>query len=499
MPGASSITLYLLMFLAGALATLGFAPFEWPAFTLISVASAYLIIEHPKIARLSVWRLGWTYGAGFFGASVSWVYVSIHQHGGMHAIPAALLTLLFCAGLGLLFALQFGLYRRLFSRANPIAFAAIWIGFEWLRSWLLTGFPWMLLGYAWIDTPIAKLAPIGGVWLVSSVAVTLGLLIAIAVQHRRTIWLGAAISLFLLPNLIALQPIDTSDRRIDIALIQPNIEQSLKWQQAFFEEHITQLAELSLEAENAQWIIWPETAVPRLINRAFETLGPWINQFDSRNQILVSGFPRREWDDSQERWIYLNSLGTLTGYPSLYDKQRLVPFGEYIPLESWLRGLISFFDLPMSSFSLPDKPAANLQIGDQAVAPAICYEIAYPELVREGIQRGAGLILTLSNDTWFSGSHAPAQHMQIARMRALENHRWLIRATNNGQTAVVDPWGEITASIPSYQSGVLNTSVWPSYETTVYQRFGVAPVLAFWAALLILSLINSRRQRSLKH
>jgi len=497
---------YLLMLLAGASATLGFAPFEWPLFTLVSVAGAYLILEYSfnpaGVSTKSSWRigaqLGWSFGLGFFGAGVSWVYVSIHQHGGMPALPAGLLTLIFCAALGLLFALQFGLYKRLFKRSNLIGFAALWIGFEWLRSWLLTGFPWSLLGYAWIDTPLARLAPLGGVWLVSSAAVVLSLSISVAISQRRPLWLAVATGLFILPSLIPLHPIDTSGRRIDIALIQPNIEQSLKWQQTYFESHINNLGTLSQEAKDAQWVIWPETAIPRLINTAFETLTPWINQFDSRKQILVSGFPRREWDESQERWIYLNSIGTLTGYPSIYDKQRLVPFGEYVPLENWLRGLITFFDLPMSSFSLPRKPPENLQIGDQAVAPAICYEIAYPELVRESVNRGAGVILTLSNDTWFSGSHAPAQHMQIARMRALENHRWLIRATNNGETAVIDPWGQFAASMPSYQSGLLQASIWPSHETTLYQRYGVAPVMTLWMLLLLAALIYARRQRAFK-
>ena len=492
---ASSISQILLMLLAGASATLSFAPFNWPAFSLISVTAAYLLLQRSR----SGWHSGWLYGSGFFGAGVSWVYVSIHYHGGMNAPVAALMTALFCVGLGLLFALQFYLYKRIFKHPSPIGFAALWIGFEWLRSWLFTGFPWLYLGYGWIDTPLANLAPLGGIWLVSSAVVVLALLVAFAIQHRESKTLIAALLLFAGISFVPPASIDQSGRSIKLALIQPNISQSLKWQQSHFDSHIRQLGELSLEAPDAQWIIWPETAIPRLINSSFDVLSPWINELDRRSQILVSGFPRREWRDDSERWVYLNSIGTLTGFPSVYDKQRLVPFGEYIPMESWLRGAIEFFDLPMSSFSLPNKQSTPLQIGDTPVAASVCYEIAYPELVRSEVNAGTSLMLTVSNDTWFEGSHGPSQHLQIARMRALENHRWLIRATNNGHTAVIDPLGRIAAQAPDRSTQVLQTEVWPNTESTVYQRFGSYPTLLSWLALFVVALIYSRRQRSFKH
>ena len=495
MPRASAALQSVLMLLAGAVTTLSFAPFSWPIFSLVAVISAYLLLQKSR----SGFRSGWIFGSGFFGAGVSWVYVSIHYHGGMGVIPAVSMTLAFCLGLGLLFGLQFYLYKRLFRYPSPLGFAGLWLGFEWLRSWLFTGFPWLYLGYGWIDTPLANLAPLGGVWLVSSAVLIVAMLLAYAIQHRsaKPLILGALIlpASALLPQ----KAINTEGRAIDVALIQPNISQSLKWQQSHFEEHIRRLGELSREAESAQWVIWPETAIPRLINNSFDTLSPWLNELEQRKQILVSGFPRREWNEALERWTYLNSLGTLTGFPSIYDKQRLVPFGEYIPLEHWLRGAIEFFNLPMSSFSLPTTPQGSLQVGDQQVAAAICYEIAYPELVRAGVAADAGLIITLSNDTWFTGSHAPAQHLQIARMRALENHRWLIRATNNGLTAVVDPQGRIVETLSQGEAAVLTTRVWPSYEQTLYQRFGSYPTLLFWLVTFVTALIYSRRHRSLKH
>lgn len=485
------------MLLAGALAILSFAPFSWPVFSLISVIAAYLLLNCAQAK--SAFVLGWAYGTGFFGAGVSWVYVSIHYHGGMGILSASLMTALFCIALGLLFALQFQLYRRLFRYPSAVGFAALWIGFEWLRSWFLTGFPWLYLGYGWLDTPLAALAPIGGVWLVSSAALILALLLAYTLKHRKLTALVLAVMLFGASHLMVPKEISRAGQPIKVALVQPDIEQSLKWQQSHFEAHLEQLGRLSRTAPEADWIVWPETAIPRLINTSFELLGPWIEEFSQRDQILISGFPRREWNEESERWIYLNSIGTLTGTPSIYDKQRLVPFGEYIPLENWLRGAIEFFNLPMSSFSLPSKPSQGLRIGEQQVAALICYEIAYPELVRDEIKKGAGVILTLSNDTWFEGSHAPAQHLQIARMRALENHRWLIRATNNGHTAIIDPLGRVTAKLPTSVPEVLLSEVWLSDQPTPYQRFGAYPTLLTWMALFGIGLIYSRRQRTLKH
>ncbi len=136
-----------------------------------------------------------------------------------------------------------------------------------------------------------------------------------------------------------------------------------------------------------------------------------------------------------------------------------------------------------------------MQIGDTQVAASVCYEVAYPELVRAEVNAGTSLMLTVSNDTWFEGSHGPAQHLQIARMRALENHRWLIRATNNGQTAVIDPLGRVAAQVPDRSTQVLQTEVWPSTQTTVYQRLGSYPVLLSWLVLFVIALIYSRRQR----
>ena len=234
-------------------------------------------------------------------------------------------------------------------------------------------------------------------------------------------------------------------------------------------------------------------AIPSLLSSAKPYLHKLLTQLEQDNRSLITGLPSIERDaEHPNGYRAHNSLALLTGKTDIYHKQRLVPFGEYVPIESYLRGLIEFFNLPMSSFSLPAQPQTTLTLGSSRIAAAICYEIAYPELVRK-LSTDSDWILTVSNDTWFSHSLAPAQHMQIARMRALENGRWLVRSTNNGLTAIVDPYGDITAQAPAYQKAVLSGSVENRSGTTPYQTYGVAPVLLF--SVLLIAGGFTRRQK----
>lgn len=489
----SPLLRYLLMLFLGASATLAFAPFNLPLFSLISVAGAYLLTSsEPKTGFVS----GWSFGTGFFGAGTSWVFVSIYYHSDTPLLLAIILTLLFVTALGLLFAVQFWLYRKLFAGASAPGFIALWMLFEWLRSWFLTGFPWLYLGYAWIDTPVAALAPLGGVWLLSSLVALIAVLIGSAIKNRSTSPLALAIALFATTYLLPTNWTEPVGQSVKVALIQPNIPQALKWSPDQYLNNLDRLVQLSGQTE-ATWIVWPETAIPKLIDRAIYDIAHLLAELESRNQILISGFPMKTLDAKNNRWLYQNSMGVLTGTPSFYQKQRLVPFGEYLPFEQQLRGLIEFFDLPMSNFSPPLSAQAALEVGQYRLASAICYEIAYPELVRLQA-KDSDLMITLSNDTWFSGSHAPDQHLQMARMRALENGRWLIRGTNNGLTAVVRPDGQIDSRLARDLAGILEAEIYPMQGQTPYQRAGILPAAAFNLSLLLLALIGRSRNRALK-
>lgn len=472
---------------AGAIATLAFAPFSYPLLAIVSIATLYLLTLKSDSALLT----GWLYGLGYFTAGVSWVYVSIHSHGGMGVLSAALMTLIFTGALAILFGAQIWLYKRLFINGSAPGFVALWILFEWMRSWLFTGFPWLLIGYAFIDTPLISLAPIGGVWLVSAMVLIIAVSASHVIHRKKPTPLLLILTILGASYLIPSHWTESSEQNVSITLIQPNLAQESKWQIEQVDRHIQNIINLSVQAPATDLLIWPETAVPKLIGRAINQISPLVEILNQQGTTLISGFPRKEWSESQQRNLYHNSVGTLTGKISLYDKQRLVPFGEYIPFENQLRGLIAFFDLPMSSFSLPEQPTYQVETPHGSLAGAICYEIAYPELVRKNAHQ-SDMILTLSNDTWFGGSHGPDQHFEIARMRAIENGRPVIRATNNGISGFIDAKGQVLATAPRFEMAIITHEIAPRMGQTPYQQFGLWPALILAAALFLAALYRHR-------
>lgn len=486
----------LLAIIAGAIAPLSLAPFDYWYAGAISVALLYLLL-HNCTVKAAGW-LGWFYGLGLFGTGVSWVFVSIHEHGNASELLAGSMTGAFVAALAIIPAVQCWLFRRFFF--NAVGFIALWLGFEWLRSWLFTGFPWLYLGYGLIDTPLAVFAPFGGVWLLSFYVVLCGTLVITFFKRISHPLQSAAVLVLLgLPWLaIHLDKVPENGtvaegKPLKVMLVQANIPQEAKWRRDQLEGILQRYVDLSMDADKVDLLIWPETAIPTFYNNAVFMLNPLIRYLNDSNTAMISGIPSVFDDPTAPRGKrYQNSITIMTGGSGRYDKQRLVPFGEYVPLEQQLRGLIDFFDLPMSEFSRGAANQEPLAVKDSRISPFICYEIAYPELVRQN-SINSDILLTVSNDTWFGRSIAPAQHMQIARMRALETGRWLIRSTNNGITALVSPDGQITTSIPQYKQAVLVGTVERRTGQTFYQQLGVQPLLIVICLMLLFALFTRPR------
>tara|TARA_R110002110_G_scaffold415765_3_gene655307 strand:+ start:75529 stop:77007 length:1479 start_codon:yes stop_codon:yes gene_type:complete len=474
--------------LAGALITLSLAPFDiWPAGIISCVLYAWLLCT--CTVRQALWR-GWLFGLGLFGSGVSWVYVSIHVYGHASVPLAIFLTAVFCAGLALLHGLFAVCYVR-FVRSLPggmlVGFPVLWVLFEWLRSWLLTGFPWLYLGYAHVDTWIAGWAPIVGVYGLSFICALTGSCVFLAWRSRQpvacttyavivaTLWGGGGV----------LKPIQwvatASATPLSVAIYQPNVPQEHKWDPNWYRPILRQLRESSQALLGNDIVVWPEAAVPNYLERAQGFLAPLAQRADIVNTTLITGIPSRpEGADT-----YYNSIVALGQGSGVYHKQRLVPFGEYVPLEKWLRGLIAFFDLPMSAFSSgpPDQPP--LRVGTYRVAPFICYEIVYPDQVAAGA-RNSDLLITISNDSWFGDSIGPLQHLQIAQMRALENGRYLIRGTNNGVSAIIDHRGRILDRTEQFVEATLVGEAQAMLGKTPFGSFGQTPVIAGCAITLLL-------------
>jgi len=472
---------------AGALLPLGLAPFElWPA-TALAVAAWFWLATR---AAGGAW-LGYGFGLGKYGFGTSWIYVSIHDYGNAPPWLAALLVALFVAGMSLFCLAQGWLYARLrgcpperlggWLRAAGL-FTAVWLLFEWLLTWVLTGFPWLYAGYSQLATPLAGLAPVGGVLLVS-VALVLSstALAALAAgwRTRRAATGGLGAALVLLPWLAGAlasaadwtQPVS----RHRAVLVQGNIDQAIKWQPASREPIVRRYLELTAPHWGAELILWPEAAITLFEHQAQPLLERLDRRAAASGTALVLGLPGLErWPGG--RTVFRNMAVAVGAGEGRYVKRRLVPFGEYVPLEGMLRGVIDFFDLPMSRAEPGDWRQPLLRVQDQQAVMAICYEIVYPGLVRTP---PADLLLTISNDAWFGGSIGPHQHLQMARMRALENGRWLLRATNNGVTAAVDHRGRVQASLPQFEAGALATSYEIRDGRTPFARWG-----SLWLVLL---------------
>jgi len=473
--------------LAGALLTLSLAPFSlWPAAILGCALYAYLLAGCTPGQAL--WR-GWLFGLGLFGSGASWVYVSINVYGNASPPLAAGLTLLFCAGLALLHALQAWVYVR-FVRMLPggmlLGFAALWVLFEWLRSWLLTGFPWLYLGYAHIDTWLAGWAPITGVYGLSFAVAFTASCLFLAWRSRQTATLVSYTGLLatLWGGGLLLKPIEwvapASPKPLRVALYQPNVAQERKWDVRAYPGILARFERSLRQSLDRDLVLWPEAAIPRLYDRAREFLDPISRRAAVTDTTLITGIPTR--DAAGHVYNSIVALGLGRGQ---YNKQRLVPFGEYVPLEGSLRGLIDFFDLPMSSFSRGTRNQAPLQAGNHRLAPLICYEVVYPELAAQSARR-ADMLLTISNDSWFGASIGPLQHLQMARMRALENGRYLLRGTNNGVSAIIDHRGAIVARTAQFEEATLTGEAQVMLGNTPFTSFGSTPVLATLVVLLAL-------------
>ena len=250
---------------------------------------------------------------------------------------------------------------------------------------------------------------------------------------------------------------------------------------------------MTLTASSADILLWPETAVPLFQDSAQPgwtlcTNVPWAWQHPDYRYSNTSYRP-----DGHRR--FYNGITVLGEGSGEYLKHKLVPFGEYVPLQDWLRGLIEFFDLPMSDFARGPTGQPPLQARGHSIAPYICYEVVYPEFATK-LAAQSDILLTISNDTWFGRSIGPLQHLQMAQMRALEAGRWMIRGTNNGVSVLVDPFGQITAEIPQFEQAILHGQVVPMQGLTPYLRFGSWPLSILCTLLLLFTARQKRKHRS---
>ena len=487
---------WLWCFLAGASLPLAFAPFNLflLAYFAPLVLFYYWLGTSPKQAAL----LGFLFGLGLFGVGVSWVYVAIHVFGYVPVPLAVVMTTAFVAFLSLYLALQgyvsVTLHQRLgLSRIASLLliYPTVWVLVEWLRGWFLTGFPWLNLGYSQLNTPLAGIAPVLGVYGMSwatALTSTSVLIILVAAKHKTRFVVATGLAILFVGS-TALSLIEWTEKQgdaIKVSLLQGNAPQITKWDPDQIQARLDLYADLTRQHWDSDLIFWPENAMTTFYHTLVaDYFTPLVAEAKQHDTDLVVGVPVL----NEETGEYYSSFVVPGDNPKMYHKRHLVPFGEFVPLESLLRGLISFFDLPMSSFSRGSDDQQPLKAAGQLLAPTVCYEDAFGEEVINFLPQ-ATLLINGSNNAWYGDSFAPHQHLQISRMRAVETGRPLLRATTNGISAIIDHKGYVVKRSPQFETYVLSGEVQPRSGATLYVRWGNWPVILL--GFLVLGVVGLR-------
>jgi apolipoprotein N-acyltransferase len=485
-----------LALIAGILLTLAFAPYEIFPFAVIAPAILLGTWLYTTPQR-AFWR-GWLFGAGLFGSGVYWVFISIHTFGGTPVWLAAFITAGLVAILSLMPGLNGYLLNRYFPNINRakilLAFPVIWVFLEWVRSWIFSGFPWLLIGTSQINSPLKGFAPIFSVYGVS-LAVTLcsALLVYAVMTYRNKQYKALYFSIFVFAliwvagsYLSFINWTKPVGKPIQVSLVQGNIAQDLKWSADQIQPTLDKYARLTQAHWDSKIVIWPESAIPVPLHIAQNYVEAMAEQALKNHSTWIFGIPVRS--DTQDG--YYNAVFALGEGKGFYTKHRLVPFGEYIPLHQFLGKLLQFMDIPMSDFVAGKEKPQPLQVEGIHIDTFICYEIAYPEQVLS-YNGDTNLLLTVSNDAWFGESIAQAQHFEIAQMRALEMGRPVLFVSNNGITGIITPQGKVQKTAPPYTETVLTDKVQPTQGKTPWQKFGMDPILL----ILLIMLFNAIRFR----
>lgn len=498
----------LIAFLAGSCGVFAFSPFD----NYIAINGVLIFLSFTILLWLiralspkdSKW-IGFSWGLGFFGFGVNWVYVSVAGFGGMPFFANISIVGLLIAYLSIYPALFAYLFNKIRFKSDLLHFVLVspifWHFTEFLRGWVLSGFPWLQLGYSQIDLPYRHFAPLFGVeGITFFIVMTSGLVVygfkslLAEKSNARTSRLRSILipaSTIVLINIIALglKQIDwyevNANKALTITLVQPNIDQQLRWEGEALSDIIAHTKYLSEPfIGKSDLIIWPETAIPSIERNQRFFLKELDEQLRENNTALITGLvDMRPNGDTYNIALVLgedepyelpeqNGINFIEGTHLRYYKHHLVPFGETVPLQNFIRGIAPFFDLPMSSFSQGTYVAPNLIARNTHFLMAICYEIILGQQLRANITKDTGFIITISNDAWFGESTGPWQHLQMARMRALELARPVLRSTNNGITAIIDADGKIEEQLEQFKDGTLTKKLTPTVGFTFFANYG---------------------------
>jgi len=479
--------LYILSLLGGLLLPLSFLPFG--LYTIAYISPALLLYSWLKSSPRTAFIHGMLYGIGVFGIGVSWIYNSIHNFGNASVFLSVVITSLFVIILALFFGLQGYLSRLIFkSKSNVIqaicVFPAMWLLFEWLRTHIFTGLPWLLIGYTQSESMLSSLAPIIGTYGLSLCVVLIsGCLVTTSLKSsKKNKIISIIIILLILLSAKMVHGktwITQGDNQIKTSLVQGSFQQALKWDANELTNILDTYKDLSKKHLDSDIIVWPEAAIPYYPSQ----LPSYINEINAlganSKTTLIVGAPTFNKDSKQ----FYNSLLVLGDASGKYDKTHLVPFGEYTPFNFVFNKLMKTLSIPMSNFTPGNQTQEPLVFKYGTIAPFICYEIIFPNEVLKKV-KNTNLIVVINDDAWFGDSLALAQHLQMAKMAAEETQRYVLFCSNTGISAIISPNGTIVKEAPLNTQTVISGNIKTSTGQTPLMRFGYWPTLIVTLLLL---------------
>ena len=468
-----------LALICGVIFSFGFAPFDLWLLSVLSVAVLFGSIN--KSSNKEAFLVGYAFGFGMWLSGISWLYVSIHYHGNIGIIGSSFIVLLFISILSLYSGFLFLLNNVLRSLSpKKIIFLTLpvaWVLIEFLRSYLFTGFPWLISGTMLADTFIDGYTPIIGAQGNSFFLILLSVLVyklyENITENRSPLLFSLFVLLILMPSYF-LKSVEwtSAENEIDVTLYQPNLTLEDKWSQYGISKSQGMMEKAIEDASEGDLIVFPETALILSENDNKTFMNLVRSKSFEKNITLITGIIERE-DDYKIR----NRLQTLGAMEDVYDKIKLVPFGEFIPLEKYLGSFLDIIGLNLIN-TLPGEAVKSIKTGKLRISPSICYEIAFDELIRK-TAKDSNILLTVSNDTWFGRSIGPIQHLEIAQNRALEHKKPLIRSTNSGITAFVSKNGEIIERQTYFEDKTLRRNIILYSGNTFYSKYGNLPLSIF--------------------
>jgi len=468
--------LELLALICGALVPFSFAPYDyfWLQFPLIAFIFIACLDQKPSIA----FRRGFLFGLGWFTHGIYWLFYSLHFHGGMPELVAVITIVLLAAYMSVFPALAFYLSNRLIITSNfkmlVLIYPLAWMLLDWFRGYFLTGFPWVQIGVAHVDTYLAGFAPVvGGLGIGLIVTVISGLLSASLYKSYFKLVVPAIVAIYISGYLLSfISWTEAVDKPVKVSMIQGNIPQSEKWKPESYRPTLQMYRELTQQHWSSDLIIWPETAIPGFRSRVPYYLEGLQKEAQASDTDVILGLFVR--NDKTQR--YYNSMITLDGQQ--YLKRHLVPLGEYFPLRPLLGFFAQWVNIPMSDIDSGDDNQPLIIAAGQKIGLSICFEDAFDRSVLLDLPE-ATLLVNVSNDAWFEDSSQPWQHHQIARMRALETGRVLLRVTNTGVSSVIDRDGKVLTISEQFKREVITSDV-QAYK-------GATPYIIWANYLLIIS------------